>query len=261
MLSSWVARGHVGLSAGAPVLQILGHEVTQLPTVLLSNHPGFAQTSGRPVATDQLAGMIDALDANGWLASQDALLTGYLPTPEHVALACYLIARLRRHGRPRVIVDPVLGDHPKGLYLPGAVADDLRDRLAPQADTLTPNAFELGWLTGMPTDTPETAATAARTLAGTCREVLLTSAPAGPDRIGVFRVAQGDEGLWSAPLRRGVPNGVGDVFAALVAAGIPTGQALGHLDVLITASFGAPHLRIAESAARWSRAAPLPKSA
>ncbi|MFD2857427.1 bifunctional hydroxymethylpyrimidine kinase/phosphomethylpyrimidine kinase [Seohaeicola zhoushanensis] len=154
MLSSWVARGHVGLSAGAPVLQILGHEVTQLPTVLLSNHPGFAQTSGRPVATDQLAGMIDALDANGWLASQDALLTGYLPTPEHVALACHLIARLRRHGRPRVIVDPVLGDHPKGLYLPGAVADDLRDRLAPQADTLTPNAFELGWLTGLPTDTP-----------------------------------------------------------------------------------------------------------
>ena len=41
ILSSWVAHGHVGLSAAAPALQALGHEVTQLPTTVLSNHPGW----------------------------------------------------------------------------------------------------------------------------------------------------------------------------------------------------------------------------
>lgn len=252
ILSSWVARGHVGLSAGAPVLQLLGHEVTQLPTVILSNHPGFAHVAGRPVAVDQLDAMIAALEGNGWLAEVDALLTGYLPSPDHVALAVGLAGRLR--GRARIVVDPVLGDAPKGLYLPGAVAEALRDGLVPLADVLTPNLFELGWLSGMPVDDLDAAG---RSLAAG-REVLVTSVPAGAGRIGVRRFG-GDGGLWAAPRREGVPHGVGDVFAALVAGGLGPGAALGHLDALIGASLGHPHLRIAEAAATWTTAPPLPE--
>ena len=126
MLSSWVARGHVGLSAGAPALQLLGHEVTQLPTVILSNHPGFPHVAGRPVPVEQIAAMTEALAANGWLDTHDALLTGYLPTPDHVAFAAGLAERLKRAGA-RITVDPVLGDAPKGLYLPLPVAEALRE--------------------------------------------------------------------------------------------------------------------------------------
>ena len=117
-LSSAVAHGHVGLSAAVPVLQALGHEVTALPTIILSNHPGWPHVAGRQIAPEDLTAMIDALDRNGWLGAHTECLTGYLPTPEHVAVAASLIDRLRAGtGTVRVTVDPILGDHPKGLYV------------------------------------------------------------------------------------------------------------------------------------------------
>lgn len=251
ILSSWVAHGHVGLCAAVPALQALGHGVTQLPTVMLSNHPGWPHVSGVPVPPEQLSAMIAALEANGWLTAHDALLTGYLPTPAHVRIACDLAARLR--GKARVVVDPVLGDAPKGLYLKPEAAEALRD-LVPLADVLTPNLFELGWLSGRQLATEAEAIAAARTLGPA--EVLLTSPPfAG--RTGLLRVRPETVERLETPLQSGVPHGVGDVLSALVAGGLDAGAALGHLSALIGQSLDAPHLRIAESAPLWTRAAPV----
>lgn len=237
ILSSLVACGHVGLSAGQPVLQALGHAVTGLPTVLLSNHPGFAAVSGAPVPVDQLQRMADALEANGWLGQHDALLTGYMPSAAHVGFAVALLRRMRAL-RPdlRVVVDPVLGDAPKGLYIAQDVAEALRDRLVPLADILTPNAFEDGWLgvTAVP-------------------RVLVTSAEVA-GRFGIHDSATGSH--YPVAHLDGVPHGTGDVFAALIAAGLPVAQALGHLQALIAASLGADHLRIAEALDQWTRALP-----
>jgi len=252
ILSSFVAHGHVGLSAGQPVLQALGHEVTALPTVILSNHPGWPQAAGSPVPPDRLAAMVDALAANGWLAGHDALLSGYLPTPAHVAFAADLATRMRA-ARPglRIVVDPILGDAPKGLYLDAAAARAIRDRLLPLADILTPNAFELGWLTGAPTDTLETATAAAARLAP---RVILTSPPMGPHQTGLL---DGPD-LYVTAKRGDVPHGVGDALAAMIAAGLAPGTALGHLDALIAASLGADHLQIVPARARWTAAPAIP---
>ncbi|WP_323769509.1 pyridoxal kinase [Antarctobacter sp.] len=256
ILSSWVAHGHVGASAGAPALQALGHTVTQLPTVMLSNHPGWPHVAGVPVPPERVSAMIDAVAANGWLAEQDALLVGYLPTPEHVALAADLVARMRRLGA-RIVIDPVLGDAPKGLYIAEETAEVLRGRLLPLADVLTPNLFELGWLTRAPVDDMQAARAAAETLLGPAQEVLVTSAPFGPGTTGVLRVTAQGAQVCPVPLRNGVPHGVGDVFSALIAGGLAPGAALGHLSDLIDASLHTPHLRISEAAATWTRATPL----
>lgn len=237
ILSSSVACGHVGLSAGMPVLQILGHEVIGLPTVILSNHPGFQQVAGQRVDPAQVLAMVNALEGNGWLTGLDAVQIGYLPSAEHVGLAVDLIARLRAGNRAlRVVVDPVLGDDPGGLYIAQTAAEASRDRLVPLADVLTPNRFEAAWL-GFQDDP----------------RVLLTSAEAGPDRIGV-RVSGR---LYAMQRQRGVPQGTGDVFAALIAAGLSVGQALGHLDALIRHSLNQPHLQIAQSAPHWTKAPPV----
>ncbi len=254
-LSSQVAYGHVGLSAAVPVLQQLGCAVTALPTILLSNHPGWPHVSGRQVPVTELDAMIDALDANGWLSTHDTILTGYLPSPDHVALAARLIDRMRdRVEGLRAVVDPVLGDAPKGLYINEGAATAIRSDLVARADVLTPNAFELSWLTGLPTDAIVATAAAARILP--CH-VLTTSAPAGPGRTGVLDTTPDTAILVDMPLRDSVPNGVGDVFSALVAAGDETGQALGRLKTLIEASLGADHLRIVEAAGAWTIADPL----
>ncbi|TCP43258.1 PfkB family carbohydrate kinase [Rhodovulum marinum] len=259
MLSSWVAHGHVGLCAAAPAVQALGHGVTQLPTTILSNHPGWPRVAGAPLPAPRIAAMIEALAGNGWLAGVDAVLTGYLPTPAHVDLAVGLIERLQAGGaRPRVVVDPVLGDDPGGLYIAEDAARALRDSLVPLAGILTPNRFELGWLTGLRADDPEGVLTAAQALrAGSGARVLVTSTPVSADETGVLGVDTDGARLWRSPRRAGVPHGVGDVFAGLVAAGLTPGAALGHLAALIEASLGHDHLQIAEAAAEWTGARPL----
>ncbi|MFT3972995.1 MAG: PfkB family carbohydrate kinase [Amaricoccus sp.] len=249
-LSSWTSAGHVGLSAAVPALQALGHDVTQLPSVVLSNQPGFAHIAGDRIPPGQLAAMIEALDGNGWLAGHDAVLTGYLPGAAHVAVAVGLVARLRRLTvPPRVVVDPILGDTDGGLYLDPAAAAAIRDDLVPLADVLTPNAFELGWLTRAPVATLADAVAAARRLGA---RVLVTSPPI-EGGTGVLDVGQGPPVLYRAELVPDVPHGVGDVFSALVAAGLPTGAAVGHLAALAAASAGRPHLSLIPSAT-WTAA-------
>lgn len=258
ILSSWVARGHVGLSAAVPVLQALGHSVTQLPTILLSNHPGWPDVAGEVVPPETLRAMIDALAENGWLDDHDALLTGYLPTEAHVELAAELVSRQRASSTPRVVVDPVIGDAPGGLYLPERVAETLRTRLCPLADLLTPNLFELGWLTDKSVqDLPE-ATLAAEVLRKQCRSdtVLVTSAPLGPGRTGVLAGDTDGSQVYATTRFDGVPHGVGDVFSALIAAGLSTGTALGHLQALISHSVSKDHLRIIEASEHWVTADP-----
>jgi hypothetical protein len=166
-LSSWVAAGHVGLSAATPALQRLGHEAMALPTIVLSNHKAWPACAGAPIPPGQLSAMLGALDANGWLAGLSALLVGYLPTADHAAFAAEAIGTARaRSPDLRVVVDPILGDDPKGLYLPEPAAEALAATVAPLADILTPNRFELSWLAGRPIrDEADAAAAAAAALA------------------------------------------------------------------------------------------------
>ena len=259
-MSSWVAAGHVGLSAAAPVLQALGHEVIQLPTAILSNHKAWPAVAGRSTPPAELLEMLDAIAANGWLAGIDAVVVGYLPEAALTDAACRAIEEVETHSpATRVVVDPVLGDHPKGLYVPESAADAIRDRLLPLADDLTPNRFELGWLTGQTVETgPETEA-AARALASlrADRRVFVTSPAISDNETGILEVTQDRAQLYRTPRHDRVPHGVGDVFSALIGAGLPCGTALGHLQAIIGDSLGAPHLAVTNRAA-WIDAEPVP---
>jgi pyridoxine kinase len=264
VVSSWVAHGHVGLCAAVPVLNALGHRVTQLPTVQLSNHAGWPHVSGGPVPVDTLAGMVEALDRNGWLSQADAILTGYLPSAAHVDFAAGLIDRLRAATPAlRITVDPVLGDAPKGLYIAPEAAVAIRDLLLPRADLVTPNHFELSWLTGdAPETLAETATTARRLMdQASAGGVFVTSPPLGPPlgpgSTGLLALDRTGATLYRTARHASVPNGVGDVLSALIASGLPAGHALGHLQALIGRSLGADHLRIAETAPHWTAADPI----
>jgi pyridoxine kinase len=257
-LSSQVARGHVGLSAIVPALQRLGHDVIALPTVLLSNHPGHAHHAGVRIETDVLSRMIDALDHNGWLAEVDAVLTGYLPTVAHVQFAATLIARLKRQrGDCRIVCDPVLGDDPKGLYIDAAIANAIRERLVASADMLTPNRFELAFLT----DTDITSSTdAIAAMRGLGRAVLATSIPAPePDRLLTVLWSEDTATVAVSQRRPKVPNGTGDLLAALLlgnwlhggsltAALVPAAR---QLETIIAASDGADELRLSVPDPAW----------
>ena len=221
-ISSQVARGAIGLSAAVPALQTLGHEVIALPTILLSNHPGHACFAGERVAPELLGRMLDALAANGWLGGIDAVLTGYLPSAEHVTFAADAVDRVRRLN-PGVlyVCDPVLGDEPKGLYIAREAAEATRQSLVPRANVITPNRFEAGYLAGAAVaSVAETLAAMAaigngglaivKSLPGAMPDELVNLACIGTRIVGIARV----------PRRTGAQHGTGDLLAALVLAGL-----------------------------------------
>lgn len=249
IFSSYVAAGHVGLSAAGPALEALGHEVIGIPSIVLSNHPGWPHVAGAAVPPAQVRDMIDALVANDWFGPIDAVLTGYLPTFDHVALATEVVRNLG----VRTVVDPVIGDDPKGLYLDPAAAEAIKGQLLPLADLVTPNRFELAWLTGRPVRDPDEGAAAMAALGCDC---VLTSAPF-PDKTGVMARIGGETIAHRVERRAGVPHGVGDVLAGLLAAGAGVGTALGQLQALIQASLTQPHLAIAQAAPDWTGASPI----
>jgi pyridoxine kinase len=261
-ISSEVVRGHVGNSAARFVLQRLGHQVWALPTIILANHPGHRHTAGTRTDPAQLLSMLDAIDANGWLGEVDAVLTGYLPTADHVEMARTAIERVRavRPDAP-IVCDPVLGDDPGGLYIEASAAAAVRDRLIPMADIATPNRFELHWLSTAPVDQVQQAVTAARRLGPSL--VLATSIP---DSAGatLHNMLVGPRTIDTEAVSRqsAVPHGTGDMLAALFLGHLLHGAlpaqalkaAVGGVATAIRFSDGKAELDLVGSQAQWAEA-------
>lgn len=264
-ISSQVARGHVGLAAIVPALQRLGHDVIALPTILLSNHPGHRTAAGEQVSPDLLQRMLDALDKNGWLGGIDAILTGYLPSVPHVQFAADAVRRVRpQAAHVRVLVDPVLGDAPKGLYIDAAAAAHIRDHLMTLADVATPNVFELGWLTSLTVADAGEAVRAAREL--DARRILVTSVPAAGGMMSNILIDKPASEIFAANVsnRGKVPNGTGDLMSALYLghdlrrSAQAFALAVAGVDAAIAASVGRDELALAASPDAWAGPAPWP---
>ena len=255
-ISSYVAYGHVGLAAVVPALQALGHQVISLPTVVLSNHYGYKHVGGSRVPIESFLEITEGLEANGWLNNVDGVITGYLPDTDFVGAVRDRIVQLRRNNDQLVyLCDPVIGDDPKGLYVAQELAEAIRKELLAISDIVTPNRFELGWLTGEDVDQPEQAAAAAQ---GRGQALFVaTSVPAGK---GLLANVICDETEERAVTRRydAVPHGTGDLFAALLLghllAGRTTTEAMARATagvlVVIEASLGAEELNLIETITR-----------
>lgn len=249
-ISSQVAHGHVGLSAIVPALHALGHEVIALPTVLLSNHPGHTKVAGQRVDPTVLGQILDALAANGRLEGIDAVLTGYLPSSEHVGVAAHAV----RLAKPACyFCDPVLGDDPKGLYIADDAAQAIKSVLLPLATMISPNRFELAWLSGLDVSTAETAVHAARSLDRD--RVFATSIPAAEhSALLTMRIDRSAVVVCRVGRRLQAPHGTGDLLSALLVAGVPLGQAVASVDAAIGGSSGQDELRLIASRADWLHA-------
>lgn len=238
-IQSSVAFGYVGNSAAVFALQRLGHEVWPVDTVTLANHVGYETARGRAVPASEIAELVTGLDERGALGDVDAVLTGYLGGADQVAVVLDAVERARA-GNPALTYgcDPVLGDG-HALYVSESLAAEVRDRLVPTADIVTPNAFELGWLTGAAVDTLDDVVEAAGALLEQGPErVLVTSVPIDD---GLGMVALDASGAWATGTPR-LPiavNGAGDIAAALFLAHLhETGTTASALACTTAAVYG-----------------------
>ena len=266
IISSQVARGHVGASAQRLAFERLGHQAWLLPTIQLSNHPAHATFSGHVTPADALASMVQALDENGWLGEVAAVLTGYMPSAEHAAVAAGAVKRVRDEVPWAMhLCDPALGDAATGIYVDEGAAQGIRLDLMPLADIATPNHFELEWLTGQTVNDPAGCAAAAREL-GPAR-MLVTSAPTGdPARIGNLLISGKEGWLGTVERRASAPHGTGDLMAALYLAHLlddddahrALAMACAGVDAVLQASGDADELQLVSSQEAWLNPKPWP---
>lgn len=219
-IQSHVTYGHVGNSAAVFPLQRIGHEVWPVHTVNFSNHTGYGQWGGQLIPADQVRDVIAGVEARGALPKIDAILSGYQGGSDIADVIIETVEKVKA-ANPKAVYacDPVMGNAKSGCFVSDLIPPLLRDRVVPVADIITPNQFELGYLTGVECqDIPSTlkAAEAARKMGPST--VLVTSVMrADRPENTVEMIAVNDEGAWivQTPFLDFKRNGSGDVTAAL----------------------------------------------
>src|SRR5262249_26019060 len=176
-IQSHVAYGHVGNSAAVFALQRLGIEVWPIHTVTLSNHPGYGDFRGRTADAAAVRELVAGIAARGALGRCDGVISGYVGAAATGPEILAAVAQVKSaNAAARYCCDPVIGDADGGVYVRPEVAAFLRTRGVPAADVVTPNAFELDYLTGRASTTlAETAAAIDALHARGPRVVLVTS--------------------------------------------------------------------------------------
>ena len=158
-IQSHAVRGHVGNKAAVLPLQVLGHEVDIINSVQLSNHTGYPAVKGQVLSGGDLDTLVEGLESNQLLQDYSHVLTGYIGSLSFLQSIASAVSKVKwwrekaaadaeDRGLGAVcdevcyVCDPVLGDEGK-LYVPPALVEIFRDEVIPNADILTPNAFEV----------------------------------------------------------------------------------------------------------------------
>ncbi|WP_022705771.1 pyridoxal kinase PdxY [Paracoccus zeaxanthinifaciens] len=219
-IQSHVAYGHAGNAAAVFPMQRLGVEVWPVHTVQFSNHTGYGDWKGRVFDGPAVEEIVEGIADRGVLAGCDGVISGYMGSSD-IGNAVIHAAEAVRAANPRAMwcCDPVIGDVGRGIFVRPGIPEFMRDIAVPAADIVTPNHFELEFLTG----TPVRDLAALRRALGALHamgpsvvlatSVLLEDTPAD----AIDMVASTAQGQWRVrtPRLELNANGTGDMVAAL----------------------------------------------
>ncbi|WP_366525309.1 pyridoxal kinase [uncultured Roseibium sp.] len=219
VITSQVVNGGISGRGLTFALERIGHDVWFLPTILLPWHPGHGKGTRIVVSENDFSSIAEDLASSPKLADLGGIMSGYLGAAEQAGPIAKLIKAVKTANPDApYLCDPVIGDHHGagggGLYVPKATAEAIRDKLVPLADIVTPNSFELGWLTNREIEGELQALSAARTLGN--KRVLITSSPA-LRRNAIANLLAGPRGAVAAEHAaiEKPPHGTGDLIAGL----------------------------------------------
>lgn len=230
-IQSHVAYGYVGNRAAVFPLQRLGHEVTVINTVQFSNHTGYGSWTGEVFSAAHIEDVVAGLEKLGVLDKIDGLLTGYLGDPAIGDIILGLLDRLPKG--VRWLCDPVMGDVGRGFFVRPGIPDYFKSRALARAGIITPNQFELEFLTGRTITTLEEAREACRAAHAMGPEIVLLTSLIhdGTKDEEIAMLASSKDGAQylvntpRLPLDP-APNGAGDCTSALFLGHILKGESL-----------------------------------
>jgi len=219
-IQSHVAYGHVGNASAVFPMQRLGVEVWPIHTVQFSNHTGYGSWKGRVFDGPAIEELLDGIADRGVLGHCNGVLSGYMGSADIGNAILSAVARVRDLNPDALYCcDPVIGDVGRGVFVRAGIPEFMKDHAVPAADIITPNQFELDYLSGVPTETLVSVkeAIAAVHLLGP-RVVLVTSVVTGETPDDSIDLIAGEGGrFWRVrtPKLSVSVNGAGDAIAAL----------------------------------------------
>jgi len=219
-IQSWVAYGHVGNASAVFPMQRLGVEVWAINTVMFSNHTGYGKWRGPVFPADQVREVFEGIADRGVLGQCDGVVSGYMGDAAIGEAILDAAARVKA-ANPAALYccDPVIGDVGRGVFVRPGIPEFMRDRAVPAADIVTPNQFELEYLSGMTVKTLADACKAADAVHKLGpKTILLTSLHhdgLAADKIALMVSHQGKRFAVETPMLKVSVNGAGDAIAAL----------------------------------------------
>ncbi|MHB2167517.1 pyridoxal kinase PdxY [Alsobacter sp. R-9] len=219
-IQSHVAYGHVGNASAVFPMQRLGCEVWPIHTVQFSNHTGYGQWTGRVFDGPMIEELVDGIAARGVLPRCDGVLSGYMGSAD-IGNAILATVRRVREANPAATwcCDPVIGDVGRGVFVRPGIPEFMRDHAVPAADLITPNQFELEYLSGRACASLADVHAALRQVHGAGPKVILVTSLIVDDTPSdaIDMLASDGTGAWRVrtPRLDLSVNGAGDAVAAL----------------------------------------------
>lgn len=229
-IQSQVVHGHVGNSAAVYPMQASGLDVAAVPTALLSNHPHYPSIYGQTLEASLVADLLRGVEDRGLVDKAAVIVTGWLGSVANAETVAGFIERARKRNPDLTIIcDPVMGDDDLGVFVDPDLVAQFRDRLVPLADIITPNQFELELLSDRPARNIAALMAALSAIRGPDQMAAVTGCtledtPAG--QLETLAFAKGRLSRTAAPRIPIRPCGTGDLFTALLVAGICAGDEL-----------------------------------
>ncbi len=225
-VQSQLVYGYAGNSAAVPPLRALGLRVAEIPTTLLSNAPFYSTLRGRVLPQDWFADLLLGTHERGLPQRAKMLVSGYFGSVGNgTAFADWLDQVLPQSPGLRYCLDPVIGDTHTGPYVEPGLEQVFAERLLPHAWLVTPNAFELGRLTGMPALEQDDAIAAARKLLERGPEWVIAHSVSGdPGELVTLAIGRDQVWRWTSPHLPVDVAGTGDVLMSLTVAFLLKGQ-------------------------------------
>ncbi len=244
-ISSDVGVGAVGLSIARYVFASERLPAVYLPTVFYAARPGLGRVVRHVMPAECLDEALNALLDDGLLDHIDGVMTGFFACPEQIAVVCRFIDRFRAQ-RPdvKLLVDPIMGDFGTGQYVGEDVARPLITDLVPRGDIITPNLFEFLLMAGQTPQADDclmvrtnktrdwTSCLAA--ISPQIENAVVTSAfiqevatGTGEGKVvQTILIENGSVQRFESCFFDNVPNGTGDVFAAILLCQLVRGKSL-----------------------------------
>lgn len=139
-IQNGVGMGFLGNQAASAIANALGARIVFANSTFANAHSGVGGRTSSVSEPQQFR-----RDVNFVISQRPGILVvGYLPKPAHVEI----VASALRDYKGVVLLDPVIGDFKKGLYVGESTALAIRDELLPLAQIVTPNRFEAEVLMG-----------------------------------------------------------------------------------------------------------------